>query len=217
MSWHHHFGGEHPGRVGGMEVHGNGLLGEVRMVCALVHLELGGHLAAKLVFGKHALHGLLDDGFGATGEELDEGLFAETTGEAGVAAIELLVRLEAGQHDLFGIDDDDVIAHIDVRGVENVELAGEDRSGLGGEPAQRLAAGVEDEPLALDIFAARNGGGHRLVYSLILPSSWFGVVREESGAKLVVRLKQKNDCSREERRGEGRDEFSLPNTRRNTA
>jgi hypothetical protein len=26
-----------------------------------------------------------------------------------------------------------------------------------------------------------------LVYSLILPSSWFGVVREESGAKLVVR------------------------------
>ena len=26
-----------------------------------------------------------------------------------------------------------------------------------------------------------------MVYSLILPSSWFGVVREESGAKLVVR------------------------------
>jgi hypothetical protein len=33
-----------------------------------------------------------------------------------------------------------------------------------------------------------------LVYSLILPSSWFGVVREESGAELVVRdyLLQKN-------------------------
>jgi hypothetical protein len=56
-----------------------------------------------------------------------------------------------------------------------------------------------------------------LVYSLILPSSWFGVVREESGAELVVRLKQKNDCSRAERRGEGRDEFSLHNTRRKTA
>jgi hypothetical protein len=25
-----------------------------------------------------------------------------------------------------------------------------------------------------------------LIYSLILPSSWFGVVREESGAKLMV-------------------------------
>jgi len=56
-----------------------------------------------------------------------------------------------------------------------------------------------------------------VVYSLILPSSLFGVVREESGAKLVVRAKQKIDCSRAGRRGEGRDAFSLHNTRRNTA
>jgi hypothetical protein len=56
-----------------------------------------------------------------------------------------------------------------------------------------------------------------VVYSLILPSSLFGLVHEENGAKLVVREKQKNDCSRTGRRGEGRDEFSLHNTRRNTA
>src|SRR5437879_13921239 len=143
-----------------MEVHGNWLLCEVRMLCTFVDLELGGHLATKLGLGQHPLDGLLDDGFRATGEELDERLFAETAGKSGVAAIELLVRLEAGQHDLFGIDDNDVIAHIDVRSVENVELAGEDRSGLRGESAKGLAAGVENEPLALDIFAARNGGGH---------------------------------------------------------
>src|SRR5258708_1627855 len=130
------------------------------MLCAFVDLELGGHLAAELGLGKHTLDGLLDDGFGATGEKLDERLFAEAAGKAGVAAIELLVRLEAGEHDLFGIDDNDVITHIDVGGVEDVELAGEDRSGLSGETAERLAAGVEDEPLALDIFAARYGGGH---------------------------------------------------------
>src|SRR5277367_6951508 len=100
-----------------MEIHGNWLLGEVRMLRALVHLELGGHLAAELGLGQHALDGLLDDGFGATGEKLDEGLFAETTGEAGVAAIELLVRLEASQNDLFGIDDDDMGAHINEGGV----------------------------------------------------------------------------------------------------
>jgi hypothetical protein len=45
-----------------------------------------------------------------------------------------------------------------------------------------------------------------LGYSLILPSSWFGVVREESGAKLVVRLKQKNDCS--EQSGVAKEEMS---------
>jgi hypothetical protein len=60
-----------------------------------------------------------------------------------------------------------------------------------------------------------------LGYSLILPSSVFGVVREESGAKLVVRdylltskFEQKNDCSGAERLGEGRDEFSLHRARK---
>src|ERR1700678_1563223 len=189
MGRHHDLGGEDLGRVGCVEVHRDGLLGEMRMLATLVDLKLGGHLTAHLVLGKHALDGLLDDRFGATGQELDEGLFAETTGETGVAAIELLVRLEAGEDDLFGIDDDDVIAHIDVGGVEDVELAGEDGGGLGGEAAERFAAGVEHEPLTLNIFAARNGGGHRWFYSLILPSSVFGVANEEGGVSLVIREK----------------------------
>jgi hypothetical protein len=53
-----------------------------------------------------------------------------------------------------------------------------------------------------------------LGYSLILPSSLFGVLREEIGAKLMVRLQQKNECSRAERRGEGRDEFPLHKARK---
>lgn len=149
------------------------------MLSALVHLELGGHLATELGLGKHAFDGLLNDCLWTASKELDEGLFAETTGEAGVAAIELLVSLEAGEDDLLGIDDHDVIAHIDIGGVEGVELAGEDRSGVGGEAAEGLAAGIEHVPLTLDIFAARNRCGHRLGYSLVLPSSVFGVVHEE--------------------------------------
>jgi hypothetical protein len=63
-----------------------------------------------------------------------------------------------------------------------------------------------------------------LGYSLILPSSWFGVVREESGAKwwcvtiyYKKQIRAKERLFRAERRGEGRDEFSLHNTRRKTA
>ena len=44
----------------------------------------------------------------------------------------------------------------------------------------------------------------------LLPDSAVFLVRhgsEEDGAKLVVRLKQDDDSSRAERRGEGRDEF----------
>jgi hypothetical protein len=100
------------------------------------------------------------------------------------------------------IDDDDVIAHIDVRGIEDIELAGEDGGGLSGEAAEGLAGGVKHKPLTLDIFAARNGGGHRRFYSLILPSSVFGVVHEECGARLMVRELQmpvKIDCSGQSR------------------
>ena len=143
-----------------MELEGLRLLGDVRMLAALVDLELCGHLAAHLVLGEHSLDGLLDDGLGTAGKELDEGLFAETTGEAGVAAIELGVSLEAGEDDLLGIDDDDVVAHINVRSVEGVELAGENRSCCGGEASESFAGGVDDKPLALDVFSAGDGCCH---------------------------------------------------------
>ncbi len=166
------------GGVGRVELERLRLLGEVRVLVALVDLELGGHLAAELALGQHALDGLLDDGFGTAGEQLDEALFAQTAGEAGVAAIELLVTLHAGEDDLLGVDHDDVIAHVDVGGVEGVELAGEDGGGDGGEAAEGFAGGVDDEPLALDVFSAGDGGVvsdcHDACYSLDLLSSVSG-------------------------------------------
>src|ERR1700722_20591811 len=87
MGRHHGFGRKHLRRVGGVEVHGYWLLGEVRMLFTFVDLELGGHLAAEFGLGQHALDGLFDDGFGATGEKFDEGLFAEAAGESSVATI----------------------------------------------------------------------------------------------------------------------------------
>ena len=139
------------------------------MLRTLVDLELGGHLAAHLALGQHALDGLFDDGLGTACKQLDEGLFAQTTGETGVAAIELLAGLEAGENDLFAVDDHDVVAHVDVGGVQGAVLAGEDGGGGGGETAERLAGGVDDEPLALDVLAAGNRGG--VVHCVLLPGS----------------------------------------------
>lgn len=159
----------------GDDFHRLRLLGEVRMLTALVNLELGGHLPAHLGLGKHALDGLLDDCLRTAGEQLDEGLFTQTAGKTGIAAIELGVRLETRKDDLFGVDDDDVIAHIDIWGVKRVELACEEAGGVGGKATEGFAAGVDDEPLALNIFAAGDGSGHCSLYSLVLPSSLFGV------------------------------------------
>jgi len=174
------------GGVRGVELERLRLLGEVRMLVALVDLELGGHLASELGLGEHALDGLLDDGFGTAGEQLDEALFAQAAGEAGVAAIELLVALHAGEDDLFGVDHDDVIAHVDVGRVERVQFTGEDRGGDGRETPEGFSGGVDDEPLALDVFPAGDGGGlvqvaHDAMYSLVLLSSVAGSVVHEDG------------------------------------
>src|SRR5438270_3319478 len=54
------------------------------------------------------------------------------------------------------------------------------------------------------------------IFGLLLDSAVFLVRRgsEEGGARLVMRLEQKNDWSRAERRGEGRDLFSLHKARK---
>jgi len=173
-------------RVRRVVLEGHGLLREVRVLIALVDLELGGHLAAEFALGQHALDALLDDGFGTASEELDEAFFAETAGEAGVTAIELLIALHAGENNLFAVDHDNVIAHVDVGRVEGVQLAGEDGGGDGGEASEGLAGGVNDKPLALNVLPAGDGGSvsvsdvaHNAMYSLNLLSS----VRGQRGAR----------------------------------
>ena len=47
--------------------------------------------------GSMPLDRLLDDRFRTAGEQLDEALFAEAAGEAGVTAVKLLVALHAGE------------------------------------------------------------------------------------------------------------------------
>src|SRR6202012_5787770 len=129
-----------------------GLLREVRVNAALVDLELGGHLAAELGLGEHALDGLFDDGLRTAGEQVQERFFAEAAGVAGIAAIELGVSLEPGQMNLLSVNNDDVVAGIDIRGVERAVLAAEHVGYGGGEAAERLAGGVDEVPLALEVF-----------------------------------------------------------------
>ncbi len=154
------------------------------MVGALVDLELGGHLAAELALGQHALDGLFENLFRTADEQLAVLLFAQAAGEAGVAAVELLAGLHAGEVDLLGVDHDDVVAHIDVGRVERVGLAGEDARGVRGEAAERLAGGVDHEPLALDVLAA---GDRRCLVQVHLGLLLISAVFVERTARLEAR------------------------------
>jgi hypothetical protein len=52
--------------------------------------------------------------------------------------------------DLLGVDHDQVIAGIDVRGVNRLVLAAQTARELGAQAAQGLALGIDDVPVALD-------------------------------------------------------------------
>ena len=121
------------------------------MVGAGVDLELGGLLAAEAGVGKHPLHRLLDDLLRPGGQHVGERAGLEPTGVAGVVVVDDLLRLRAGQHDLLGVDDDDEVTGVDVRGEVRLVLAAQEHRDLRSETPEHHVRGVDDVPGALDI------------------------------------------------------------------
>ena len=76
---------------------------------------------------------------------------AEAARVAGVAVVALLLALVAGHRDLLGVDDDHEVADVAVRRVLGLALAAQRVGDLGGQAAERLAARVDDEPVALAV------------------------------------------------------------------
>ena len=73
----------------------------------------------------------------------------QTAGETRVSAVVLLLQLFAGEDSVLGVDDDDVIAAVNVRGVVGLELSAEKVSGESSGLDHGLACCVKDVPLAL--------------------------------------------------------------------
>jgi len=83
-------------------------------------------------------------------KRLLQGFGLQVTDVAGEAMVLLVLQLLAGNSNLVGIDDDQVIAGVNMRGVNRLVLATQAASQLGGKTAQRLAGGVNEVPVALD-------------------------------------------------------------------
>src|SRR5690606_36116166 len=137
------------------------LLGGVRELGTLVDLELAVHRAAQRVLGEHALDGDLDDALGVALQRLLQGFGLEVADVAGEPVVHLVLQLVAGDLDLLGVDHDDVVAGVDVRGVDGLVLAPEATRELAAEAAQGLAGGVDHVPVALDGLVLGGEGLHR--------------------------------------------------------
>src|SRR3954452_1802763 len=131
------------------------------MLAAGVDLELRDLLPREPVLGKHPLHSDAEHLGRPAVELLAERPAAEPARIARVAVVTLLVELVAGDADLLGVHDDHEVAGVDVRGELRLPLAAERVGDLRREPAERLALGVDEIPLARDLSRLGAVGLHR--------------------------------------------------------
>jgi hypothetical protein len=78
-----------------------------------------------------------------------------------VPVVHLVGALVACHRHLLGVDDDDVVAHVHVRGEGRLVLAAQAHGDDRGEAAQHDALGVDEDPLLVDVLRGRGEGFHR--------------------------------------------------------
>src|SRR5215468_4349590 len=131
------------------------------MLWAGIDLQLRDLLARESVLREHPLHGDAQHLGRPALELLAERPAAQAARIARVAVVALLVELVAGDLDLLRVHDDHEVAGVDVRCELRLALAAERVGDLRREPAERLALGVDEIPLARDFSRLGAVGLHR--------------------------------------------------------
>ena len=124
--------------------------------------------AAQAVLGHHALDRVEDQLDGVLVEERLPGRRAQTARVARVVVGELLGGLVGGEDHLVGVDDDDVVAAVDVRGEVDAVLATQQRGGDRGDATEDQALGVDHEPVAGDLTGFWRKCAHRTSHKQLL-------------------------------------------------
>ena len=119
------------------------------MFVAFVNFELGHENPAEAILGDHAANGVGNELFRGLGAYVGHSAEPLATLPAGIAH-ELLVGLFfASNGHLFGINDNDKVAGIEMRSEDRLVLSAENICDLDGQTAQDSAIGINHMPLAL--------------------------------------------------------------------
>ena len=98
----------------------------VRMGRAGVDLELLEHASAEGALGQHAAHRTANRVLGLGREQVAVGALLQATGVPRVTVDETLLALVGREHDPGRVDDDHVVAGVDMGGEDRLVLAAED-------------------------------------------------------------------------------------------
>lgn len=119
------------------------------MLIARVDVQVRVHFPANLVLWQHASYGHLKDALWVLFEQQPGCCKPLTTGVARVAYVDLVGHFLARQTHLFGVDDDYVIATVDMGREVGLVFAANHRSNLAGQPTQDLPLCVNHNPVLL--------------------------------------------------------------------
>ena len=112
-----------------------------------VDLQLLDHRVAQRTLREHALDGLLQRAAGVLGLHVLELGGVDAARVARMAVVHLVLGLVAGDAELVGVDDDDEIAGVHVRGVDGLVLATQSVCHFTGDTTEHLVGGVNHKPL----------------------------------------------------------------------
>lgn len=127
------------------------------------HLQLLDLLAAERAVRQHATDAAANGLCRIALHEVLVGLALDATGVPRVPVHALVGGLVLGEHHLGGIDDDHVVATVDVRGERGLVLAAEQPSCLGAQTAEHQIFGVDHVPCTRDLAGLRAVGSHHAV------------------------------------------------------
>src|SRR5437868_13487812 len=120
------------------------------MCAALVDAQVAHQLTVQGAAREHALDGLLDNPFRMLAvENLARRPLLDAARIASVLVVNLVFAFGAGEDDLVGIDDDDVVTAIDMGCVDRSMFALEARRDESGEAADNEPFGIDENPLLL--------------------------------------------------------------------
>jgi len=133
----------------------------MRMLVSLVNVELAQNGTTEAIVRDHPLDRAFDDQLGmATAARLRR-LTVMAADETGEAHVLLLRFFLAGKNGLFGVDHNDVIAGIDMVGVNGLVFAAKQYGGFFSHTSDNLIVGINNIPLAFNLLGFGTKGFHR--------------------------------------------------------
>ena len=124
----------------------------MRVFATGINTQICHLLAAECTTRQHALDGGSHDPIGKFSlKYLASGTLLNAARMAGMPIINLVGPLLAGQLDFIGVDDDNIVAHIHMRGKSRLVLAAQAHCDDRRQTAQNDAFGINQEPLFVDI------------------------------------------------------------------